>query len=101
MVSLSESTLLLAQGPVHSFCIQEGKLSDVQNKTVPSAGDPNSLQSRGDATARVSAAEAPREQSSTHRPDRVLRSLQSKTKQDSKQALDYVREWGTLFVLNK
>lgn len=60
----------------------------LQNKT----GDPNIFQSRGDATARVSTAKTPREQSPTHRPAKVLRSLQSKTKQGSKQDLDYVRE---------
>lgn len=98
MVSLSESALPLAQGPLPSFCVQEERLPAarlellLQSKTVPPAGDPNSLRSGGDATARVSAAKAPPERSSTRRPDRVLRSPCSKTKQDSERDLDYVRE---------
>ncbi|KAM7128384.1 uncharacterized protein J5F26_004308 isoform 1-T1 [Ciconia maguari] len=76
-----------------SYLLQSARAgAAAAEQDLPSAGDPNSLQSRGDAMARVSAAKAPREQSSTHRPDRVLRSLWSKTKQDSKQDLDYVSE---------
>lgn len=67
----------------------------LQNKIRPWAGGPSGLQSRGDATARVSAAEAPCEQGS------VLCSPQSKTKQDSKGDLDDMRERGTLYVSKK
>lgn len=59
---------------------------------MPPAGDPNSLRSGGDATARVSAAKAPRERSLTRRPDGYYAVHVAKLNRTANENLDYVRE---------